>query len=143
MAHGTTYKYRGSWYYKIDVGHTPAGKRKYAKKGGFHTKRMANTALNKVIAQLSDGTYFDASTDRLDGFLTSRWLPAKKLEVRPKAYDTHEYHVRCNILPAIGDYELGKLNAELIQGVYAELLDGGLSPNTVAGTHRTLRAAMN
>ncbi len=142
MAHGSTYNYRGSWYYKIDVGHTAEGKRKVAKKGGFHTRRMANTALNKVIAQLSDGTYFDASTDRLDGYLTNRWLPAKKLAVRPKTYDTHEYQVRCNIIPALGGYELGQLNAELIQGVYAELLDGGLSTSTVAGTHRTFRAAM-
>jgi hypothetical protein len=82
-------------------------------------------------------------------YLTQRWLPAKKLELRPSTWDAYRRIIDLHLIPRIGRIPLRHLRPDHLERLYADLLDegrtdgnGGLNNKTVAEIHMILRRAL-
>ena len=82
-------------------------------------------------------------------YLTSRWLPAKKLHLATSTYRGYERNVQRHILPVLGRISLRRLRYQQIESLYDALLhpggptDGrGLAPKTVYEIHLVIRGAL-
>jgi hypothetical protein len=91
---------------------------------------------------------------RLDGtrsltfgaYLTSQWLPAKKLHLATSTYRGYERNVHRHILPALGRIGLRRLRYQQIEALHDTLLHPdvgrGLAPKTVYSVHLIIRGAL-
>jgi len=99
--------------------------------------RLAKTETRRVgaVRSLTFGSY-----------LTSQWLPAKKLHLATSTYKGYERNVHLHVLPALGRIGLRRLGYQQIESLYDSLLhptDGrGLSPKTVYEIHLLIRGAL-
>lgn len=99
--------------------------------------RLAKTETRRVgaIRSLTFGAY-----------LTSQWLPAKKLLLATSTYNGYERNVHLHVLPALGRIGLRRLGYQQIESLYDSLLhpaDGrALSPKTVYEIHLLIRGAL-
>lgn len=145
---GSVFKRGKSWYWKVDVGTSPEGRRIQKKKGGYRTRAEAGRALNRVLAQVADGTWQVPVKDTLGQYLLEDWLPGKKPSVRPTTWEGYRWLVESYVVPHIGSLLLTSLRPPTFQKLYAQLLeDGGrrskgLSPASVGAVHRVLRVAL-
>lgn len=68
-------------------------------------------------------------------YLTSQWLPAKKLHLATSTYRGYERNVQRHVLPVLGRVGMRRLRYQQIEALYDTLLhpaDGrGLAPKTV------------
>jgi integrase len=85
---------------------------------------------------------------RLDRFLIDRWLPSIRSTVRASTFTSYAGHVRHHISPRIGQFQIDRIDARILNELYSELLvsgradkRGGLSPVTVRRVHATLHRA--
>src|SRR6266536_3500991 len=80
-------------------------------------------------------------------YLTRRWLPARRLALRPSTYDGYRRKIERQILPRLGAVALRRLRPEDLEGLYDGMLhpvDGGrpLAPKTVLEVHLIIRRAL-
>ena len=72
-------------------------------------------------------------------YLTSQWLPAKKLHLATSTYRGYERNVTRHVLPALGRTGLRRLRYQQIESLYDSLLHpdqrAGLAPKTVYEIH--------
>ena len=62
----------------------------------------------------------------LGAYLTSQWLPAKKLQLAASTYRSYERNVQRHILPALGRIGLRRLRHHHIEALYDQLLTPSL-----------------
>jgi integrase len=100
--------------------------------------RLAAKERNRVgaVRSLTFGAY-----------LTSQWLPAKKLHLATSTYRGYERNAQLHILPALGRVALRRLRVQQIEALYDALLHPtsgrGLAPKTVYEIHLILRGSLN
>ena len=79
-------------------------------------------------------------------YLTSQWLPAKKLQLATSTYRGYERNVARHVLPALGRVSIRRLRYQQIEALYDELLHPetgrGLAPKTVYEIHLIIRGAL-
>ena len=79
-------------------------------------------------------------------YLTSQWLPAKKLHLATSTYRGYERNIQRHILPALGRTGIRRLRYQQIEALYDSLLNPsegrGLSPKTVYEIHLIIRGAL-
>ena len=82
-------------------------------------------------------------------YLTTRWLPAKQLTLRPSTWDGYRRLIELHVIPHLGRVPLRHLRAEHLDRLYASLLErgrsdgrGGLDTKTVHEVHVVLRGAL-
>jgi integrase len=82
-------------------------------------------------------------------YLRERWLPAKRVSLRPSTWDGYRRKLELQVIPRLGHVPLRRLRADHIQSLYSELLangradaGGGLDPKTVLEIHVILRKAL-
>jgi integrase len=145
---GTVRKRGNTWSVIVDLGVDGAGKRQQKWKGGFRTKREAETALNEFVAQLAAGTYVE-ETNKSVGVFLGEWLPAIRGTVRPSTWRSYATNIERHAIPRLGSVPLRRLSAPQLNAFYEELLrtgrcddTGGLSPRTVRYTHVILHRAL-
>jgi integrase len=95
-----------------------------------------------------------AETKRVDAvrsltfgaYLTSQWLPAKKLHLATSTYRGYERNVQRHILPVLGRISIRRLRYQQIEALYESLLHPetgrGLAPKTVYEIHLIIRGAL-
>lgn len=80
-------------------------------------------------------------------YLTSHWLPAKKLHLATTTYRGYERNIQRHIVPALGRVGIRRLRFQQIEALYDSLLnpsDGrNLSPKTVYEIHLIIRGALS
>jgi len=138
-----------TWCYIVDVGVDAAtGKRRRKRKGGFDTKKKAETALRTVLAKVDHDRYVDPSKLTVGKFLTDEWLPAMRLTIEESTWEGYEGNVKRYIVPRIGQIPLGALKPPKINWLYADVRDNGrlrgegpLSVKTVREVHVVLHRA--
>ncbi len=140
----------GTWWFVVDVGVGPNGRRRQAKRRGFKTKREAQESLDRLRVGHHDSTYVAPSHQTLRGFLVDDWLPAMRIRLEPSTWESYERNLRLHVLPSIGGLTLQSLDGGRLNGLYARLLEsgrktgpGGLSPRTVRYIHTILHGALN
>ncbi len=139
-----------SWAIVLDLGRDAAGKRRQKWHSVKGTRKDAEREVARLVNEMNNGAYIEPSRMKVDEYL-ERWLKEyAEPRVSPKTYERYAAIVRQNIVPAIGNYALSKLNPLHIQSFYTEALSsgrksrrGGLSAQTVVHFHRVLRKALD
>ena len=133
---------RGStWTVMYDEGRDENGKRLQRSRGGFRTKREAESFLTDQLRRLGDGSYAQPTKETVGEFLVE-WLDAIEGTVRPLSARQYRSRVRSRIIPSLGSVRLQSLSAARLNGFYAELEKAGLSVATRRATHNVLRRAL-
>src|SRR5262249_24279302 len=138
----------GRWAIVLDIHDPKTGRRRRKWHSFVGTKREAQIACSRLIAELSGGAYIQPAKTTGAQFLR-RWLDSIKPNVTPKTHERYSEIVTKNLIPAIGGIILAKLQPRHISEAYAKSRSGGrrkdassLSPSTVHYMHRLLKQAL-
>jgi len=118
------------------------GKRRQKWHSGYRTKRDAERALTEIVASLHTGSYIEPTKQTVTDF-TKEWLVAIEPTIRPSTHFSYDRNLRLHVLPRLGSVQLRKVDAGMLNGLYAALLadgkqsngGGGLSPRSVRYVH--------
>jgi len=138
-----SHRCRGPWHFIVDAGRRPDGSRRQLHRGGFATKREAQTALDDELARQNAGLA-QVHSLTVEQYLTA-WLDGKR-KLRDTTRRNYSTHLRLYLVPALGRTRLADLRPDHIDQLYNDLLSGryvGATVVTVQHVHRTLRAALN
>jgi integrase len=118
-------------------------------RGGFASKRSAETALKAIVATVDDGSYTKPTKLTLAAFLSEQWFPSIAATVAPTTLSMYRTYADAHIIPTIGGTQLRALAPPQLNALYAALLDhgrrdgkGGLSPRSVRLVHVVLHRAL-
>jgi integrase len=131
-----------TWAVVYDGGQTENGKRVQRWRGGFKTRREAQSALTDVLSRLGDGSYAAPSKTTLAAFLNEEWLPAVESTLRPLSFTQYTSVVRLRIIPRLGHLRLQALTGGHLNSLYRELEQAGLSVSTRRLTHAVLHRSL-
>jgi integrase len=137
----------GCWAIVIDTRDPISGKRKRKWHSFKGNKRGAQVEAARLISEAARGTAIDPTKATLREYL-QRWLDHMVTQVSPRSHENYSEVVRINIVPALGNVAMAKLQPEQIAKAYSDALTtgrktgGGLSPRMVVMMHRTLSQAL-
>lgn len=140
-------KDHGSWYYVIDRGRGPDGKRLQDKVGGFRTEAEAENALAAAIKAINDGTFAHDGGLKLGPFMAT-WIADKVAAgLRPTTERSYRQHIRDHLGPHLGHLRLRDLRPTHVSGMVRALAKGSdqhppLSPVSIRRVHATLRSVL-
>ncbi len=128
-----TGKERRSWH--------PAGSR----------KADAERMVTDLVKRRNDGDYRTPEKLTLGDYLTGKWLPAQRSQLRPSTLHSYTRTIELHVLPTLGKVPMARLLPEDLDALYGRLLKngrrnkrgGGLSPASVRYVHRVLRKALS
>jgi integrase len=144
--HGYIAQRRDRFYVVIYEGRDPVTGKEQRRWHPAGTDRPGAERLMKKLAA--------AETRRVEGvrsltfgtYLTSQWLPAKKLHLATSTYRGYERNVTLHVLPVLGRTGLRRLRYQQIESLYDSLLHPtsgkGLAPKTVYEIHLLIRNAL-
>lgn len=140
---GGTRKRGKTWSYYFDLG-TIGGKRQKKEKGGFKTKKEAETALAKAITEYtSGGQLFEPSSITVSDYL-DQWYD---LYCKPNLkYTTQVGYLRImegHLKPQFGKYRLKAITAAALQEYANALKMNGLSKSHIDGILSVFSAALD
>ena len=122
---GSVVKKGSQWYVKIELDPDSAtGRRRQKWHSGYKTKREAERARVDLLSKFDRGAYVEPSHQTVADFL-SDWLKAIEHTVRPSTFDSYERNVRNHVIAQIGSVRLTKVDAGVLNGLYALLLSTG------------------
>jgi integrase len=137
------------WYVVVDLPRGAERERRQKWHGGFQTKKAAEAVRARLIHELTTGFYVEPSRMLLSEWLVDHWLPVHKTRVKKTTYRAYRSAIIHHVNPSLGGVAIGKLTAQMLNGLYQELLadgrcdgEGGLAPATVANIHVVLRQAL-
>jgi integrase len=117
-----------------------SGKRRRVRRFG-KTRTEARKKLKELQQQQEQGVQLADSNVTLQQFLT-RWLTDSiRPSVRPRTYEGYESIVRIRVIPRIGRLTLNKVTPAVLQRLYTDLAEAGLSARSIHNTHRVLHKA--
>jgi integrase len=124
-------------------------KRRQKWHSGYRTKKDAERALTGMLASLDAGTYLEPTKQTLNEF-TREWLAAIKPTIRPSTHYSYGRNLRLHVLPQLGSVQLRRIDAGMLNSLYAALLadgrknyaGGGLSPRSVRYIHTIVHRAL-
>jgi integrase len=86
--------------------------RKQHSKGGFRTKKEAQEFLTDTMAAIRGGVFSEPTKVTLGEFLIQRWLPARKLSLRPSTWSSYEVAINRHVLPHLGGVQIQQLSPD-------------------------------
>ncbi len=141
-------KAHGSWVFVVDVPASDGAKRRQVMRGGFATRKDAQTALGVVLHQIGEGEVPASNRQTVSDYL-EQWLVGVEMTLAATAYTNYRLLVRRYVTPRIGPVPLAKVTSARLTALYSELLSAGsrsggpLSPTTVRTVHRVLNKAFS
>jgi integrase len=115
----------GHWYVKVELDPDPGtGRRRQKWHSGYRTRREAERARVDLLSKLDRGEYVEPTHQTVANYLDD-WLRAIEPTVRPSTYDSYSRNVRNHVIPHIGQVRLTRVDAGLLNGLYALLLASG------------------
>lgn len=129
-----------TWTFVLDTGRDPAtGKRKQKTKGGFQTKKEAETAANELIYELEQGVYVH-ETNILFKDIAKDWILAyeEKHNVKPGTIRIREHEMQ-KLLPYFAELKIRDITNKRYQDALNDLKGKGYADNTLSGVHSTGR----
>lgn len=138
-----------NWEYRFEIA-SVGGQRKHQSKAGFKTKKDAEIAGTKAMAEYSNtGRTFSPSeisvADYLDYWLENAIKKNIDHGYTYKTYENYEIKVRVHLKPAFGMYRLSafQYSTDIIQQWVDEMKIKGLSKNMIKNTLSCLSGALN
>jgi integrase len=138
---GSVRKRGASWSVVFDEP-APDGQRRQRTKGGFGTRRDAQTYLTEQLARLDGGTYSAPAKITIAAFLEEHWLPTIAGKLRANTVATYRTLARSYIVPAIGGVRLQALTPGHLNSLYARLAADGRSPATIRLVHAVIGGSL-
>lgn len=140
-------KKRGDRYYAVIYeGRDPITGKERRRWHPAGTDRAQAERLATKLASAEAGRADAVRSLTFGAYLTSQWLPAKKLHLATSTYRGYERNVQLHILPTLGRVGIRRLRYQQIEAIYDTLLhptDGrGLSPKTVYEIHLLIKGAL-
>jgi len=111
-------------------------------KGGFGTKREAQSFLTTTLASVQAGVFSEPTKMTLADYVVGRWLPGREASLRTSTFDAYRRSLELHLLPKLGHVKLQQVTPEHLDRLYADLLRTGLAPKTVRNLHTTIRKAL-
>jgi integrase len=130
----------GRWAIVID-GQATDGKRKRRWHSFAGTKRAAQLECARLIAEAQKGNGAIAPERLTIAAYLEQWLQHIRPKVTPKTHERYTSVVRANIVPALGNVRLSKLQPIAVSSAYSDAL-GRLSPRTVNHMHVIFSGAL-
>jgi integrase len=130
---GSVVKKGGRWYVKIELDPEPStGRRRQKWHSGYATKREAERARVDLLSKFDRGDYVEPSQQTVADYFAD-WLRAIEPTVRPSTFDSYERNVRNHVVARIGSVRLTKVDAGVLNGLYALLLTSGRRRSSRSG----------
>jgi integrase len=130
----------GHWAIVID-GQGTDGKRKRRWHSFAGTKRQAQLECARIIAEIQKGNGAIAPERLTVADYLEQWLRHIRTKVSPKSFERYASIVRANLIPALGNVRLSKLQPIAISSAYSAAL-GRLAPRTVNHMHVVFNGAL-
>jgi integrase len=132
----------GTYYFVLEAGNGPDGKRKRIKRSNFKKISEAKTAMAKLMLELKNGNYQPENNMSL-GTYFDYWLQNyAKTNTKPKTFAEYEKIIKTHLRPSLGHIMLCKLKSTHLQNYYREKL-ATLSAQSVTHHHRIISKALN
>ncbi len=138
-----------TWWFVVDAGTGPDGKRRQARRRGFKTKKAAQEELDKLRRSVSTVSYVAPAKLTVHQYMT-QWLaglPARGL--RPSTCESYK-RVLDYVGADLGAKRLDNLTPQDLDALYSRLLvsgrrqgAGGLSPRSVRYAHTVISKALS
>lgn len=125
----------GSWEGRITIG--TERKSVYGR-----TKHEVVAKLNQLKAERAFGIYVRDTGLTVAAWLEI-WLRDYCLSIKPTTRGKYASEVRLHLVPALGTIHLTKLTGPIIQKLYNQKQQEGMSPKTVRNLHGTLHKALS
>jgi integrase len=98
--------------------------------------------MSEIVAAVHAGTYAEPTRQTLGDFVED-WLAAIEPTLRPSTHYSYARNLRLHAVPRLGSVQLRRIDAGMLNGLYADLLadgkqsngGGGLSPRSVRYVH--------
>ena len=107
------------------------------------SKTQASTKLRQLIKAVDDGSHVDKTKESIKDF-SIRWMEtyvATNCTLRTAI--GYQGNIDRYILKAVGKVAVQNLTSSQIQGIYAGMLERGLSHTTILHVHRVLKEMLN
>lgn len=128
----------GRWVAALSVPGRKSPVTRYAR-----TKVDARKRLREMQSELESGMQLGKAPATLATFL-ERWLELSvKPSVKARTWEGYESIVRVRIVPRIGQVKVSEVTPALLQGLYSDLADTGLSAHSIRRTHAVLHRAFS
>jgi integrase len=142
---------RGNGYsVVVELDRDPStNKRRQKWHSGYRTKKDAERALSEIATSVHTGSYLEPTKQTLSEF-AREWLVAITPTIRPSTHYSYSRNLQLHVLPKLGSVQLRRIDAGLLNTLYAALLadgrkdhaGGGLSPRTVRYVHAIIHRAL-
>lgn len=124
---------------------SPEGKKTYSKKG-FATKKEAAQHEAEMKVKLSNPVYTPVIASQgkqtVKEYL-EEWVENHgKANLRPSTFASYKSHIKNHIVPYVGHVQLNQLTPAMLDNMFQQLFDKGLSNSTVRYAQRILSVSM-
>lgn len=135
------------WYAVIYDGLDPVTGRERRMWHPAGTNRAEAEKLAARLAADVNGRNDDVRGLSFGAYLTTRWLPGKRLVVATSTWDGYRRKIDRHIVPSLGRTAIRRLRPEHLEALYGRMLhptDGRnpLAPKTVLEVHLIIRGAL-
>jgi integrase len=119
-----------TWTYYVYLPSGDGGRRQVSK-GGFRTRREAETARVEVLNSINSGAFVRPDRVTVREFLEGEWLPSQRPPaLEESTHRSYTHYVRLHVVPYIGGVPLQNLTPIDLNDLYRRLLDSGRRPPT-------------
>lgn len=132
--------------YDVNVKYKSAGKSKTYSRKGFLTKRDALHHEAEMKAKLTNSAYTPPTAAQRKMTVQDymmEWIDRHgTANLRPSTEASYQSHIKNHIFPCIGDVFLNQLSPAMLDDMYRQLAEKGLSPSSVKYAHRIMGVAL-
>lgn len=131
----------GVWRLRVVVGYRPDGQPRQASRTVHGPRRVAQSELAKLVAQVENDNAPMVGAMTLAAYL-ERWMDHVRAHRQPDT--TRNYAVKCRRFSAeLGGVRLDKLRVHQLDELYRRWMAAGMAPSTLRGYHAVLGAALS
>lgn len=132
--------------YDVNIKYKSGGQHKAYTKKGFTTKAEAKQHEAEMRAKLTNASYTPPTAAQrkmtVSEYMTE-WIERHgSANLRPSTKASYQSSIRVHIIPHLGDVPISQLTPAMLDDLYAELSDAGLSSTSVKYVHRIMGVAM-
>ena len=132
--------------YDVNVKYKSEGKSKTYSRKGFLTKKEALQHEAEMKAKLTNPSYVPPTAAQrkqtVREYMTEWMERHGAANLRPSTQASYRSHINNHIFPYIGDVFLNQLSPAMLDDMYRQLADKGLSPSSVKYAHRIMGVAL-